>query len=180
MSILKVAKMGHPILKEKAKIVSKEQFKAPWFLKLIEDMKLTMNEYGGIGLAATQVHEPWQICLMGLPVENEEEKIIVVVNPKITVLDPTLQTHWEGCLSVPGLRGQVSRPRKIQLDYLDEFGKPNVLILEDYFATVAQHEIDHLHGKVYVQKMTDFSSFGFQKELEQYHPDFNEEENEEA
>jgi peptide deformylase len=137
----------------------------------------TMREYGGIGLAAPQVHESLQLALVGYSDENPrypgmgKQPLTVVINPKITVLDATLQPFWEGCLSVPGMRGLVRRPRKIQIDFLDEQGKPGKIIAEDFLATVFQHELDHLNGVAYVDRIEHDpgrNRFAFQDEYDRY------------
>ena len=94
-----------------------------------------------------------------------ESKKFIIFNPSISVLDETKQEFWEGCLSVPGLRGPVSRPRKIKVDYLDENAKENSIELEDFLATVFQHELDHLFGKLFVDRMEDISLLAYEEEL---------------
>ena len=97
--------------------------------------------------------------------ELVESKKFIIFNPSISVLDETKQEFWEGCLSVPGLRGPVSRPRKIKVDYLDENAKENSIELEDFLATVFQHELDHLFGKLFVDRMEDISLLAYEEEL---------------
>ncbi len=89
----------------------------------------------------------------------------VIFNPRITVLDKELQVFWEGCLSVPGLRGYVERPRKVKIDYLDENAKERTIEVEDFLATVFQHELDHLIGMLYVDRMEDVSTLMFEDEM---------------
>lgn len=118
----------------------------------------TMHEYGGIGLAAPQVHESIQLALIELSGQNErypnmpEQPLLVLHNPKVTILDAALQEFWEGCLSVPEIRGLVARPRKIRVDYLDQKASPQSIEAEGFLATVFQHELDHLSGILYVDK----------------------------
>jgi peptide deformylase len=134
MAFRKVARMGHPLLQNPARPVTIEEIRSPAFVRLLEDMRDTMEEYGGIGLAAPQIHEGIQVAIVGFDEGNErypdqaQQELTVFINPKITVLDETTQGFWEGCLSVPGLRGFVERPRKVQVDYLDETGAKKKLI----------------------------------------------------
>ncbi len=119
----------------------------------------TMKEVGGIGLAAPQIHESLQLAVIEFKGDNArypgmgDQPLTVIINPKITVLDPTEQSFWEGCLSVPELRGLVYRPRKVQVDFLDGNGSPKQLIAEDFLATVVQHELDHLSGALFVDRL---------------------------
>ncbi len=174
MSILKVARMGHPVLRQKARELTVKEIRSPEIEKLIDDMIETMEEYGGIGLAAPQVHESIQLALIGFDDENErypgqgEQPLKVLFNPKITVLDSKEQGFWEGCLSVPELRGLVYRPRKIQVDYLDREGKPQKIVAEDFLATVFQHELDHLAGVLYIDRIKDTTKPAFIEEYQKY------------
>jgi peptide deformylase len=95
----------------------------------------------------------------------EDTEEFVIFNPKITVIDETEQGFWEGCLSVPGLRGFVERPRSIRVDYLDENAKSKSIEIEDFLATVFQHELDHLIGKLYVDRMKDITTLMFEDEM---------------
>ena len=186
MSIRKVARMGHPVLREKARLLKKEELATPEFERLLADMVDTMQEYGGIGLAAPQIHESLSLALIDYQEDNprysdipseegdedaddqEEESttadsdepkshktlpLSVFINPKVTVLDPTEQGFWEGCLSVPELRGLVYRPRKIRVDFWDLTGNPRSIVAEGFLATVFQHELDHLDGTLYVDRV---------------------------
>jgi peptide deformylase len=139
---------------------------------LIVDMVETMHEYSGIGLAAPQVHLPLQLAVIELEEDNprypeiSDQPLGVYVNPKITVLDATEQGFWEGCLSVPELRGLVHRPRKIRVDYLDREGKPQSVTAEGFLATVFQHELDHLAGKLFVDRIKDMTRLAFLQEYQ--------------
>jgi peptide deformylase len=177
MSILKVARMGHPVLRQVARELSVSEIRSNEIKQLIDDMIETMDEYGGIGLAAPQVHESVQLALIGYEDDNERypdagsAPLRVLFNPKITVLDPTPQAFWEGCLSVPGLRGLVRRPRKIRVDYLDTQGKPQSISPEGFLATVFQHELDHLAGVLYIDRIdhgVGKSALAFQEEYDRY------------
>jgi peptide deformylase len=174
MAIRKVARMGHPVLQKPARRVSRDEIATPAFARLLADMRDTMEEYGGIGLAAPQIHESVQVAIIGFDEGNERypdqdaQELKIFINPEITVLDETLQGFWEGCLSVPGLRGFVERPRKVQVDYLDEKGAKKRFVAEDFLATVVQHELDHLFGTLYVERISDRKKLMFQEEFDKY------------
>jgi peptide deformylase len=174
MAIRKVARMGHPVLRQVGRELSPKEIKSPEIQRLIEDMAETMHEYGGIGIAAPQVHESLQLALIEFEEDSErypdmgEQPLMVVINPKITVLDEKEQGFWEGCLSVPELRGLVHRPRKVQIDYLDQNAKPQTIVAEDFLATVFQHELDHLGGKLFVDRIKDTTKLAFLDEYRKY------------
>jgi peptide deformylase len=172
MAIRKVARMGHPILRQIARELTAEEIRSPELDRLLDDMVETMEEYGGIGLAAPQIHEPLAVAIIdfeenhpryaeqtaGAGEEGEGEALhsmplSVFINPKITVLDATEQGFWEGCLSVPEIRGLVYRPRKIRVDFLDRAAKPRSIVAEGFLATVFQHELDHLAGTLFVDRV---------------------------
>jgi peptide deformylase len=172
MSILKVARIAHPVLRSPAKPVPKEAFRDRLFQKLIDDMRQTMYEYEGVGLAAPQVHEGLRLAVIEVPGKDErseaEVPFLVLVNPVVTALDGELETGWEGCLSVPDLRGLVPRLKRLKLDALDRHGKPYSIEAQDFFARVVQHECDHLDGNVYLDRMSDMRSLTFIKEFEDH------------
>lgn len=159
MAIRKIARMGHPVLREQARELSMSEIGSPEVRRLIDDMIETMHEYSGIGLAAPQIHEPIQLAIIEFEDENPRygktggQALQVFINPKITVIDATEQGFWEGCLSVPDLRGLVYRARKIQVDYLDQDGKPQTKVAEGFLATVFQHELDHLAGTLFIDRV---------------------------
>ena len=171
MTVRKVIKMGNPLLREVAKEFTKDEILSEDMQDLITDMWDTMYAYDGIGLAAPQIGLSRQLAVIHLEEDSErypdlvESKKFIIFNPSISVLDETKQEFWEGCLSVPGLRGPVSRPRKIEVDYLDENAKENSIELEDFLATVFQHELDHLFGKLFVDRMEDISLLAYEEEL---------------
>lgn len=175
MSILKVARLGHPVLRQVARELTPQEIASPQMQRLVDDMRETMEEYGGVGLAAPQVHAPVQLALIEFDPEgdrygaDETQPCLVLFNPKVMVLDATRAGFWEGCLSVPGLRGFVERPSKVQVDYLDERGQPSSLVAEGFLATVMQHELDHLDGVLYVDKISDPTKFAFIEEFGRYH-----------
>jgi|TARA_B100000287_G_C20506240_1_gene731185 peptide deformylase len=171
VTVRKVIKMGNPLLREVAKEFTKDEILSEDMQDLITDMWDTMYAYDGIGLAAPQIGLSRQLAVIHLEEDSErypelvESKKFIIFNPSISVLDETKQEFWEGCLSVPGLRGPVSRPRKIKVDYLDENAKENSIELEDFLATVFQHELDHLFGKLFVDRMEDISLLAYEEEL---------------
>jgi peptide deformylase len=179
MAILKVAQMGHPILRQVSKKVEIKEITHPSTRKLIADMIETMREYNGVGLAAPQVHESLQIAVMEIndnPRYPDEETVPVTVfiNPVITPLTEELMEVWEGCLSVPGMRGAVKRPSKIRLQALNERGEQIDKIYEGFSAIAVQHETDHLFGVLYVDRLVDSKQFAFTPEYLKYHLTVNE------
>ncbi len=174
MAIRKVARMGHPVLRQKARPLTPEEIKSEPTRRLILDMVETMKEYGGIGIAAPQVHESIQLALIEISQagdkydDAEPQALTVLINPKITVLDKTPQGFWEGCLSVPELRGLVFRPRKVEVNYLDQNGKACKVVAEDFLATVFQHELDHLDGVLFVDKIEDRTQLAFLEEYQRH------------
>jgi len=176
MSILKVARIGHPVVRSPAKPVRKEALRDRLFQKLIDDMRETMHEYEGVGLAAPQVHEGLRLAVIEVPGSDEraraEVPFMVLVNPVVTPIGDEREEGWEGCLSIPDLRGVVPRWKRLRLEALDRHGKPYSLEAQDFFARVVQHECDHLDGNVYLDRMTDMRSLTFIKEMEDHlHPD---------
>jgi peptide deformylase len=173
MSILKVAKLGNPILRQIAKPVPAGAIKDNEIQRLIQNMVATMREYGGVGLAAPQVHESVQIAVIeGLERSGEAKQkstgLQVLINPVVTVISDELQEDWEGCLSIPDLRGQVPRHREIQVQALGPEGQPVVFNATSFHARVIQHEHDHLIGKVYLDRMRSFESLTFLPEFSRY------------
>lgn len=171
MSVKEILKMGNPLLREVAEDFSVEEIKNSETQLLLEDMWHSLAAAGGIGLAAPQIGISKQLAVIKLTEESdrypdmEDSEAFIIFNPKITVLDKTEQGFWEGCLSVPGLRGFVERPRKIRVDYLDESAKPRSIEAEDFLATVFQHELDHLVGKLYVDRIKDITTLMFEDEM---------------
>ncbi|HEX7480766.1 MAG TPA: peptide deformylase [Polyangiales bacterium] len=175
MAIRKVARLGHPVLRAKCRDVTREEITTPEIKRLVRDMVETMHEYGGVGLAAPQVHESVRLAVIQYDNDNEryegqaEQPLLVLFNARVKVLDPTPAGFWEGCLSVPGLRGYVERPSKIEVNFLDERGKPKTMLAEGFLATVFQHELDHLDGVLYVDKIVDKTKLAFNEEFSRYH-----------
>jgi peptide deformylase len=171
--ILKVARLGHPVLRQIAEPIPPDQITTPAVQQFIDDLIETMYEYDGAGLAAPQVHVPQQIVVM--EVRNNPRypevpaiPLTVYINPEITPLTEDMTEDWEGCLSVPGLRGRVPRYTKIRLRAYDRHGKRIDAVVEGFHARVTQHECDHLQGKVYLDRMRDMSSLTFLEEFAKY------------
>lgn len=171
MAVLKVARMGHPVLREKCKPIDPAKIKGPEVQRLIRDMLETMVEYNGIGLAAPQVYTPVRLLIAGGDeYVNGRPALRVLINPTLTVLDDEHQLGmYEGCLSMPGLRGYVERPAKVKIEALNEKGEPVAFELEGYSAIVMQHEYDHLDGILYVDRITDYSRLGYDEEVQRFH-----------
>ena len=159
--------MGHPVLRERARPV--EDF-GPGLKALLQDMKDTMAAKNGAGLAAPQIGVSQRVVIFGVQKnprypDAEEVPFTVLVNPKITVLTREIEEGWEGCLSVPGMRGVVPRYTRLKYSGLDENGQPFEREADGFHARVVQHEVDHLDGILYPMRMTDMSRFGFNEEL---------------
>jgi len=168
MAVREVLRMGHPVLREKAKPV--EAFGTPELRALFEDMKETMAAKNGAGLAAPQIGVSQRIVIFGVDhnpryPDAEEVPFTVLVNPKLVMLTREVEEDWEGCLSVPGMRGVVPRYTKLRYTGFDIEGNPIERVAEGFHARVVQHECDHLDGILYPQRMTDMSRFGFNEEL---------------
>jgi peptide deformylase len=170
MSILKVARMGHPVLRERARPLDKSALRQPLVQKLIDDMVETMFEYHGVGLAAPQVHEGIRIFVALLEEEpGPDSDAVALINPEITPQGTALVDGWEGCLSIPDIRGMVPRHAEILVRALDREGKPIELRLKNFAARVAQHETDHLDGVLFFDRMTSMESLTFLDEYSRYH-----------
>jgi peptide deformylase len=166
-----ILKLGNPILRRTAKEVSKEEILSENIQNLIDDMWNVMEKAGGIGLAAPQIGISIQLAVIKLEsssdrYENlEDSEEFIIFNPELEVINPEKQGFWEGCLSVPGLRGYVKRPKKLKISYLNEKAEKKVVIVEDFLATVFQHELDHLFGYLYVDRLDSTKDLVFEDEL---------------
>lgn len=177
MPVREVLRMGHPVLRQRAKPV--EQFGTPELRQLVQDMTETMKAKNGAGLAAPQIGVGQRVVVFGVEhnpryPDAEPVPFTVLVNPKIVMLTREIEEDWEGCLSVPGMRGVVPRYTKLRYRGFDEEGRPIEREAEGFHARVVQHECDHLDGILYPQRMTDLSRFGFIEELfpgEEIHDD---------
>ena len=163
MAILKVARLGHPVLRQKARAVPVDAVQGPEVQRLIDDMIETMREYDGAGLAANQVHTLLKIAVIEVQAnprypDAPEIPLTVLVNPVVTAVAEEQEDGWEGCLSVPDMRGIVPRHTAVRLECLDREGRPLDVVAKDFFARVVQHETDHLNGIVYLDRMRDLST----------------------
>ena len=177
MSILKVARMGHPVLRACARPLERQEIKSARVQTLIDDMIETMLEYRGVGLAAPQVHESLRLFVALLEEadrasdradEDTEQDPIVVINPQLTVVDDEIVEDWEGCLSIPDIRGRVPRARAVSVRALDRRGNPFELRESNFSARVVQHETDHLDGVLFFDRMRRFESLTFLEEYARY------------
>lgn len=171
MAILKIARMGHPVLLQKAEPVADPT--APEIKRLVADMIETMIDAPGAGLAAPQVHVPLRLFVFrviperasGDPMDLPVEPHAVVINPTVELIPGDTRLRWEGCLSIPGLRAAVPRPWRIRYSGVDAENRPVGGEVTGFHAGVVQHEYDHLDGILYPMRMNDFSKFGFSEEL---------------
>ncbi len=174
MAILKIAKMGHPVLAKKAAPVADPT--APEIRRLVSDMVETMVDANGAGLAAPQVHVPLRVVVFQAPGERSDPglseaeaydhtaPLTVLINPEIEILSADKDGGWEGCLSVPGLRGYVERPAHIRYRGVDHKGNTVERTARGFHARVVQHEVDHLDGILYPARMDDLSRLIFESE----------------
>lgn len=170
MSILKVARMGHPVLRQKARAVEPRELKTVALQKLIDDMIDTMHEYSGVGLAAPQVHEGLRLFVAVLDQDGRgESDAIAIINPEITPVSLEVVDGWEGCLSIPDIRGRVPRARRVKLSALGRDGKRLEIDARDFPARVIQHETDHLDGILFLDRMRTFESLTYMEEFARYH-----------
>ena len=184
MPILKIAHMGHPVLMRRAEEVDNPA--APEVRELVGAMLETMSDAEGVGLAAPQVHVPWRVVVFTTPLDGGCEdagqagphpaqsdgaamrELTVLVNPVIEPLTEAQEEGWEGCVSVPGLRGLVPRTTHIRYRGFTQDGEPLEREAEGYHARVVQHECDHLDGILYPMRMTDLSKLVFTSQWQHY------------
>ena len=179
MAILKVARMGHPVLRARARAIDPAEIRSPRIQALIDDMFETMKEYQGVGLAAPQVHESLRLFVAGFAPrtdsdeeedDNEEDRVplMALINPEITPVSETLVEDWEGCLSIPDIRGRVPRARQIVVNAYDRRGKRIELRAAGFTARVIQHETDHLDGVLFFDRMRSFDTLTYLDEFGRY------------
>jgi len=168
MAIKGILKMGNPVLTERSKEVDLSN--SDYIERIIEDMTDTMKHYNGAGLAAPQIGYPLRIMMFGFDFNprypNEAPiPITILINPQMKIINDTLAEDWEGCLSVPGIRGKVPRYLGIEYTGVDENGNSITRKVENFHARVFQHEYDHLEGILFPARVKDFKNFGFEDEL---------------
>jgi peptide deformylase len=176
MSILKVSRMGHPVLRKKVPPVPPADIASGPIQRLIDDMAQTMLEYNGVGLAAPQVHEELRLFVAQVIRDREDEEdetrepeILALINPEIKPASRHVEEDWEGCLSIPDLRGLVPRHRDISVKAYDRTGRQIELQASGFMARVIQHETDHLDGVLFLDRMKSFESLSFIEEFARYH-----------
>lgn len=176
MSVLNIARLGNPILREIARPVDLKALTAPGensLQQLIDDMIDTMREEGGVGIAAPQVAHSLQIVIVEYQ-QNErypsqdDIPLTVYVNPVIVHSGKETASFWEGCLSLKDLRGLVTRPKEVRVEAFSREGKKLVVEAKGFLAVVLQHEIDHLLGKVFLDRMTDLTQLAWAEEWQTY------------
>jgi peptide deformylase len=173
MAILKVARLGHPVLRQVAELVPPEGIRAPTIQQLVDDLIETMIEHDGAGLAAPQVHVSKQIVVFEVAdnpryPDAPSIPLTVLINPKIAPEMQDMDEDWEGCLSLPDLRGKVPRYTQVRVDAYDRHGKKLHYVAKDFHARVVQHECDHLLGKVFLDRMRSMESLSFLHEFARY------------
>ena len=192
MSILKIARMGHPVLRAKARPLHPSEIRTPKIQQLVDDMFQTMKEYQGVGLAAPQVHESVRLFVAGFPParddrddrderdernerdddrdedDGEDVPLMALINPEIEPATREVVEDWEGCLSIPDIRGRVPRASQIVVRAYDRFGKKIEMQASGFTARVIQHETDHLDGVLFFDRMKSFQSLTFLDEFGRY------------
>ena len=169
MAILKVARLGHPVLRRKSDPVPVREIGSSPVQRLIDDMVETMREYGGVGLAAPQVHVARRIVVFEVAGEGRDRvSLTVLVNPRIVAASRETAEDWEGCLSVPDLRGRVPRRQALQVRGLDRSGKDVSMQARGFAARVIQHELDHLDGMLFLDRMQSFDTLAFLDEYAKF------------
>jgi peptide deformylase len=172
--ILKVARLGHPIVRTVAREVAPEEIRRAEFQGLIDSMVETMHEYNGVGLAATQIHLPLRLAVLQVERHNPRYPeagvvpLTVLINPVVTILDESKIEGWEGCLSIPDMRGVVPRFKRLRVQALGRQGETLDFVAEDFHARVIQHETDHLRGEVYLDRMPNMRSLMHLAEFQRY------------
>ena len=173
MSILKVARMGHPVLRQTARSITPSDLKDPMMQRLIDDMIDTMHEYHGVGLAAPQIHESLRIFVAAIAPEDDEplspdDEPMVFINPVITPAGPEVVEDWEGCLSIPDIRGRVPRARAIRVVAMDRTGGKIDIASHDFPARVIQNETDLLDGVLLFDRMRTFATLSYLEVYSRY------------
>lgn len=174
MAIRKIAQIGHPVLRQVARQLSRAEVAAPTMQQFIDDLIETMHDADGAGLAAPQIYEPIAIC--AIEVRNNPRypykppiPLTVLVNPVLTPVDAEMYDNNEGCLSVPNLRGMVSRHLHVRVQAWDRHGAPIDEVVHGLKAGTYQHEVDHLLGKIFVDRVTDPTTFATWTEFDRHH-----------
>ncbi len=174
MAIRKIATIGHPVLREIAREVTEAELRSPAMQELIDDLVETMRDANGAGLAANQIHEPVRICAIEIG-DNPRYPykpnwpLTILVNPKLVPTTDDTFLNYEGCLSVPNLRGEVRRFTALRVEALDRNGATLAFEVKGLTAGTFQHEVDHLDGKIFVDRVEDTRSLATWTDFERYH-----------
>lgn len=173
MAILKIARLGHPVVRARARSVDPAVIPTRDFQRFLDDLVETMHEYDGVGVAAPQVHVSLRVAVLEVPPGHGRGgrrgvPLAVLINPTVTPVSKKRVVGVEGCLSVPDLRGAVPRFEKIRLRALGRDGRPYALTATGFHARVIQHECDHLDGTVYLDRIEDMKTLGFLDEIERF------------
>ena len=172
MSVRSVIRLGHPVLRQRSQSLFVDEMRSKETADLIQDLRDTMQACSGLGIAAPQINVSKQVVIIKIPENNERygsleaSEEFVLINPVINTLNGPTQGYWEGCLSVPGLRGYVNRPSNITVDYYNQHGLLCSKVISGFLATVFQHEIDHLQGKLFVDRVLDTRLLTFSEEYD--------------
>ena len=171
MAVKNILRMGHPTLRKKSEPIRISDIGSLKIQNLITDLSDTLEASGGIGLAAPQIGELVRVVIVKIPEGSSRYgelaalPLTVFINPVIRPVGQERKSHWEGCLSVPGLRGLVSRPQNIQLNYFDIRENETCLEVEGFLSTVLQHECDHLDGTLYLDRLSDTKDLSYEEEF---------------
>jgi peptide deformylase len=171
--ILKVARLGHPVIRTAAKPVDRSRIETPEFQTLLEDMVETMHEYNGVGLAAPQVHLPLQVAVLEVArnpryPDAPAVPLTYLVNPVVEFIGDEFVDGWEGCLSIPDMRGLVPRRKRLRVKAFGRQGEALDFEAEEFHARVIQHETDHLKGEVYIDRMPDLRTLAHLAEWQRF------------
>jgi peptide deformylase len=174
VALLKIARLGHPVLRQVAAPVAVDEISTPGFQKFIDDMIETMRESDGVGLAAPQVYEPKRLVLIEVKGPHPrypgqaDVPLAVLINPQVVSRSEEKEEDWEGCLSIPDLRGKVPRWSLLQVQALDRNGQPITMQASGFFARVIQHELDHLDGVMFIERMSDLRTLTYLREFQKF------------
>jgi len=173
MSILKVTRLGHPVIRTPSEAIPKESITSASMQRFIDDMIETMREYDGVGLAAPQVHVAKQVALIEVDANRRYPgegpiPLTVLINPRILTMSKKQLEDWEGCLSIDELRGRVPRAESLDVEAYNRKGEKIKFHAQGFFARIIQHECDHLAGKVFLDRMPNLSTLTHLREFVRY------------
>ncbi len=160
--------MGHPVLRTSARRLEPSEITTPVIQRLIDDMFETMREYDGVGLAAPQIHEDLRLFVAGVDDPDVGLPTVTMINPEVEAIGVESEEDWEGCLSIPDIRGKVPRAREVRVRALDRHGATQSFTAKGLPARVIQHETDHLDGVLFVDRMTSLETLTFIPEYDRY------------